>query len=75
MGVVVLDADEADPLLLAARGGIGARQIVRVEIAGDRCRADIEQTLEMADLLLVMLQRLHIFQIADVLAGEDVVPF
>ena len=71
----MLHADEGDPLFRAALRGIGGRQIIRVQIAGDRRRADVKELFKMADLLLVVLERLDILQIADVLAWEDIVPF
>ena len=74
VGVVVLDRDEGDPLFLAARGGVGGGEIVRVQVAGDRRRADVEELFKMPDLLFVILQRLDVLQIADMLAGKHIVP-
>ena len=74
MRVVVLHLQQRQALTLRALAGVGGGEIVRVQIAGERRRTDIEQTLEMGDLLLVVFQRLEVFEVSDVLAGEHVVP-
>ena len=46
--------------------------IVRVQVAGGQCGLHVKQVLEMGDLLGIIFQRLHIFQIADMLALEHI---
>lgn len=73
MRVVVLHLHERQALPLAALLRVTGREIVRMQITGERLGADIKQTLKMGDLLFVVFQRLEILQISEVLAREGVV--
>ena len=52
--------------------GILGGHIIRVQVTGDQGRFNIKQMLEMGDLLGIILQGLHILQIANVLAGKNI---
>ena len=74
MRVVVLDADQGQALPLRPLSGVVGGEIVRVQIAGQSLRGDIEQALEMGDLPGIVIQRLHVLEIADVLAQKRIGP-
>ena len=71
--MVMLHRQHRDPLLLAPLLRIGGGEIVRVLVTDQKSGFRIEETLKMGDLLLVMLQGLGVFQIADVLAEKSYV--
>lgn len=52
--------------------GIGRRHIIRVQVAGDKGRLNIKKPLKMPDLTLIALKSFQIFQVADMLALENI---
>ena len=73
MRVVVLHRHKPESLVLRALAGVGGGHIVRVHITGYGMGSYIKKALEMEYLLFVVFQSLHVFQIADMLAGEKLV--
>ena len=70
--MVMLHLQQRDALLLCPILRIAGRQIIRMQIAGQRAGADVKEPLKMADLLFIVFQGLEILQVADVLAQEGV---
>ena len=73
--MVMLHGKEGKLQVSTHLAGIFARQIIRMQIAGNRLRYNIKEALKMADLLLIMLVCLKIFQIPDMLARKSVSAF
>ena len=71
VGVVVLHADLAPDVQIERVFG---RQVVRVQVVGDRLGLDVEQALEVLDPFAERGQRLQVFQVADVVADERLPP-
>ena len=72
--VMVLHLQQRQALPLRPLAGVGGGEIVRMQVADELLRTDVKQTLEVGDLLFVVFQRLEVFEISDVLAGEHIVP-
>ena len=68
VGMMVLHLYKGQTQALGILGG----HIIRVQVTGDQGRFNIKQMLEMGDLLGIILQGLHILQIANVLAGKNI---
>ena len=72
MGMVMLHLQQRDALLLCPILRIAGREIIRMQVAGQRAGPDVKEPLKMADLLFIVFQGLEILQVADVLAQEGV---
>ena len=66
VGVVMLDAHDREP----AFAGVGGRQVVRVQIAGDGVGPRGEQALAVGDVAPELLERGQMPQLAEVLAVD-----
>src|SRR3990172_2962726 len=72
MGVVVLDGNVWDALLLSALDCITCSLVVRMQIAGDQLGVNSKYMLVFLDAGFERLERLEIFHIPDVLADKCV---
>ena len=68
MGVVVLHLYKGQAQGLGILGG----HVIRVQVTGGESGFNVKQVLEMGDLLGIILQGLHVLQIADVLARKHI---
>ena len=73
--MVMLHRKEGNLQVITYLEGIFARQIIRMQVAGNRLRYNIKEALKMADLFLIMLICLKILQIPDMLARKSVSAF
>ena len=70
--MVVLHSQQRHGVALRALLGVGGGEIVRVHVAGDGRRLYVVERREVLYLPLPVVQRLGVFQVAHVLAGEGV---
>ena len=73
MGVVVLHLQQRNSIPPGTLLGITGGEIVRMEITHKRLRLYVKQLLKMCDLTLVVGQGGDVFQIADMLGGENLI--
>ena len=72
MRVVVLYTDEGDALLLCAPERVLCGKIVRMQIARERPRMNVEQAFKVPDLSGIGVEGLHVFEISDVLTQKSI---
>ena len=71
MGMMVLHADELDAFQFER---VFRREVLRMQVVGDNLRLYVEQPSKMIDTLTERAQGFKIFQVADVMRDESMLP-
>ena len=70
--MMVLHLQERDLFLFRPFLGITGGEVIRMQVADDCLRMDVEEPLKMPDLLFIVFQGLQVFEVPDMLAEEGV---